>query len=43
MLGRRTQRWEDNVKLDRTALRKGGLEVDSSSLGHGQVMKKQIL
>ena len=43
MLGRLIHRWEDSVKMDRTALRKGGREVDSSGLGHGQVMKKQIL
>ena len=43
MLGRRTHRGEDNVKMDRTALRKGGREVESSDLGYGQVMMKQIL
>ena len=43
MLGRRTHRGEDNVKMDRTALRKGGHEVDSSGLGHEQMMMKQIL
>ena len=38
MLGRRRHRWEDNVKMDRTALRKGGRALDSTGLGQGQLM-----
>jgi hypothetical protein len=33
VLGRRRNIWEDNVKMDRTALRKGGHALDSSGLG----------
>ena len=38
LLGRRKCRWEDNVKMDRTALRKGGRALDSSGLGPGKLM-----
>ena len=33
VLGRRRHRWEDNVKMDRTALRRGGCALDSTGLG----------
>jgi len=31
-------KWEDNVKMDRTALREGGRAMDSSGLVEGQVI-----
>ena len=33
VLGRYRHRWEDNVKMDRTALRRGGCALDSTGLG----------
>ena len=37
MLERRSHRWEDNVKMDGTALRKGGGGLHTFGLGQGQV------
>ena len=38
MLERRSHGCEDNVKMDGTALRKGGGGLDTFGLGQGQVM-----
>jgi len=38
VLGRLTHKWEDNVKMDGTALRKGGGGLDTFGLGQGQVI-----
>jgi hypothetical protein len=38
VLGRRRHRWEDKVKMDRTALRRGVRALDSSGFGQAQLM-----
>jgi hypothetical protein len=37
-LGRLRHRWDNNVKMDHTPLRKKGRGLDSSGLGQGQVV-----